>query len=141
MNMHRNMQALKEVGYQHMCVPDHAPGHKEPAAGRQAFAYEFGCIGLCPRRAFSGIVAPVPAPNQADQQLPAHLQAAPLAGQLESHSRGGDESSGAPAPPKKNQALDKTDSACPLCAYLILILWGTAHLLFHLAHPRADLRG
>ena len=32
MNMHRNMQALKEVGYRHMCVPDHAPGHKEPAA-------------------------------------------------------------------------------------------------------------
>ena len=23
MNMHRNMQALKEVGYAHMCVPDH----------------------------------------------------------------------------------------------------------------------
>ena len=44
MNMHRNMQALKEVGYPHMCVPDHAPGHKEPGAGRQAFAYEFGYI-------------------------------------------------------------------------------------------------
>ena len=44
MNMHRNMQALKEVGYEHMCVPDHAPGHKEPGAGRQAFAYEFGYI-------------------------------------------------------------------------------------------------
>ena len=44
MNMHRNMQALKEVGYGHMCVPDHAPGHKEPGAGRQAFAYEFGYI-------------------------------------------------------------------------------------------------
>ena len=44
MNMHRNMQALKEVGYEHMCVPDHAPGHREPGAGRQAFAYEFGYI-------------------------------------------------------------------------------------------------
>ncbi|MEC7490810.1 MAG: mannonate dehydratase [Pseudomonadota bacterium] len=44
MNMHRNMQALKEVGYEHMCVPDHAPGHKDPGAGRQAFAYEFGYI-------------------------------------------------------------------------------------------------
>ena len=44
MNMNRNMQALKEVGYEHMCVPDHAPGHKEPGAGRQAFAYEFGYI-------------------------------------------------------------------------------------------------
>jgi mannonate dehydratase len=44
MSMHRNMQALKEVGYQHMCVPDHAPGHKDPQASRQAWAYEFGYI-------------------------------------------------------------------------------------------------
>ena len=44
MNMHRNMQALKEVGYEHMFVPDHAPGHKDPESGRQAFAYEFGYI-------------------------------------------------------------------------------------------------
>ena len=44
MNMHRNMHALKEVGYPHMCVPDHAPGHREPGAHRQAFAYEFGYI-------------------------------------------------------------------------------------------------
>ena len=27
-----------------MCVPDHAPGHKDPEAGRQAFAWEFGYI-------------------------------------------------------------------------------------------------
>ena len=44
MNMHRNMQALKEVGYEHMCVPDHAPGHKDKDSGRQAFAYQFGYI-------------------------------------------------------------------------------------------------
>ena len=44
MNMHRNMQALKEVGYPHMCVPDHAPGHKDPDSYRQGFAYEFGYI-------------------------------------------------------------------------------------------------
>ena len=44
MNMHRNMQVLKEVGYEHMVVPDHAPGHKDPESGRQAFAYEFGYI-------------------------------------------------------------------------------------------------
>ena len=44
MNMHRNMQALKEVGYDHMCVPDHAPGHRDPDSYRQAFAYEFGYI-------------------------------------------------------------------------------------------------
>ena len=44
MNMHRNMQALKEVSYEHMVVPDHAPGHKDPESNRQAFAYEFGYI-------------------------------------------------------------------------------------------------
>ncbi|MFH1567894.1 MAG: mannonate dehydratase [Gemmatimonadota bacterium] len=44
MNMHRNMQALKEVGYDHMCVPDHAPGHQDPAAPYQAWAYQFGYI-------------------------------------------------------------------------------------------------
>ena len=44
MNMHRNMQVLKEVGYEHMVVPDHAPGHKDKEGGRQAFAYEFGYI-------------------------------------------------------------------------------------------------
>ena len=44
MNMHRNMQALKEVGYQHMCIPDHAPSHAHPDSMRQGFAYEFGYI-------------------------------------------------------------------------------------------------
>ena len=44
MNMHRNMQALKEVEYEHMVVPDHVPGHKDPESGRQGFAYEFGYI-------------------------------------------------------------------------------------------------
>ena len=44
MNMHRIMRTLKEVGYDHMCVPDHAPGHKEEGAGRQAYAYQFGYI-------------------------------------------------------------------------------------------------
>ena len=44
MNMHRNMQVLKEVEYEHMVVPDHAPGHKDPESGRQAFAFEFGYI-------------------------------------------------------------------------------------------------
>lgn len=44
MSMFRNMQALKEVGYEHMCVPDHAPGHKDPDSYRQAFAFEFGYI-------------------------------------------------------------------------------------------------
>ncbi|NKB68159.1 MAG: TIM barrel protein [Candidatus Latescibacteria bacterium] len=43
MSMYRNMKALKEVGYPHMCVPDHAPGH--PNSDRyQAWAYEFGYI-------------------------------------------------------------------------------------------------
>lgn len=43
MNMHRNMQALKEVGYPHMIVPDHAPGHKNSNM-KEAWAYEFGYI-------------------------------------------------------------------------------------------------
>jgi len=44
MNMRRLMQTLKEVGYPHMVVPDHAPGH--PAAGsfEQSFAFQFGYI-------------------------------------------------------------------------------------------------
>ncbi len=28
----------------YLAVPDHAPGHKDPASGRQAFAFEFGYI-------------------------------------------------------------------------------------------------
>ena len=44
MNMWENMKALKEVGYPHMVVPDHAPGHKEEGASRQAWAFEFGYI-------------------------------------------------------------------------------------------------
>jgi mannonate dehydratase len=44
MNMHRNMQVLKEVGYDHMCVPDHVPGHSDPEAQRQGFAFAFGYI-------------------------------------------------------------------------------------------------
>ena len=43
MSMTRNMQALKEVGYPHMIVPDHAPGHPDSDA-YQAWAYEFGYI-------------------------------------------------------------------------------------------------
>ena len=42
--MHRNMQVLKKVEYEHMVVPDHASGHKDPESGRQAFAFEFGYI-------------------------------------------------------------------------------------------------
>ena len=41
---HRNMRALEEVGYEHMLVPDHPPGDKDPKSGRQASAYEFGYI-------------------------------------------------------------------------------------------------
>jgi mannonate dehydratase len=43
MSMYRNISALKEVGYAHMIVPDHAPGHQD-SDGYQAFAYEFGYI-------------------------------------------------------------------------------------------------
>jgi len=44
MNMFRIMKVLKEVGYPHMCIPDHAPGHEDPEASRQAWAYQFGYI-------------------------------------------------------------------------------------------------
>ena len=43
MSMHRNMQALRQVGYQHMIVPDHAPSHKDGNM-KEAWAYEFGYI-------------------------------------------------------------------------------------------------
>jgi mannonate dehydratase len=43
MSMHRNIRALEEVGYPHMVVPDHAPGHPD-SDGYQAWAYEFGYI-------------------------------------------------------------------------------------------------
>ncbi|MEC9379111.1 MAG: mannonate dehydratase [Candidatus Latescibacterota bacterium] len=44
MSMYQNMQALNEVGYPHMVVPDHGPGHSEPGAHRQAWAYQWGYI-------------------------------------------------------------------------------------------------
>lgn len=44
MNMHRNMQVLKKVEYEHMVVPDHAPGHQDPENRRQGFAFDFGYI-------------------------------------------------------------------------------------------------
>jgi mannonate dehydratase len=44
MNMHTIMNTLKEVGYPHMVVPDHAPQHEAPGSFEQAFAYQFGYI-------------------------------------------------------------------------------------------------
>ena len=44
MDMRQNMIALKEVGYKHMVVPDHAPGHRDPNSQYQAYAYQFGYI-------------------------------------------------------------------------------------------------
>ncbi|MDA0747908.1 MAG: mannonate dehydratase [bacterium] len=44
MDMHKIMQTLKEVGYPHMVVPDHAPGHKAPGSLEQAFTFQFGYI-------------------------------------------------------------------------------------------------
>jgi mannonate dehydratase len=44
MNMHTIMKTLKEVGYPHMIVPDHAPTHKAPGSFEQAFAFQFGYI-------------------------------------------------------------------------------------------------
>lgn len=44
MNMHVLMKTLKEIGYPHMVVPDHAPQHDAPGHFEQAFAYQFGYI-------------------------------------------------------------------------------------------------
>lgn len=44
MNMFVLMKALKEVGYPHMIVPDHAPGHTAQGHFEQAFAFQFGFI-------------------------------------------------------------------------------------------------
>lgn len=43
MSMYQNIRALHEVGYPHMVVPDHAPGHKDSDM-YQAWAFEFGYI-------------------------------------------------------------------------------------------------
>ena len=44
MNMFTLMKALKEVGYPHMIVPDHAPIHDAEGHFEQAFAFQFGFI-------------------------------------------------------------------------------------------------
>lgn len=44
MDMHVLMQTLKEIGYPHMVVPDHAPQHDAPGHFEQAFAFQFGFI-------------------------------------------------------------------------------------------------
>ena len=44
MNMYTLIKTLKEVGYPHMVVPDHAPQHEAPGSFEQAFAYQFGYI-------------------------------------------------------------------------------------------------
>ncbi len=38
------LQALKDVGYAGMVMPDHVPSHQDPESGRQAFAYAYGYI-------------------------------------------------------------------------------------------------
>ena len=44
MDMFVLMQTLREVGYPHMIVPDHAPSHDAPGHNEQAFAFQFGYI-------------------------------------------------------------------------------------------------
>lgn len=44
MDMFVLAQTLKDIGYPHMMVPDHAPGHDAPGHFEQAFAYQFGFI-------------------------------------------------------------------------------------------------
>ena len=43
-NMYTLIKTLKEVGYPHMVVPDHAPQHPAPGSFEQAFAFQFGYI-------------------------------------------------------------------------------------------------
>ena len=44
MNMFVLMRTLREVGYPHMIIPDHAPQHDAPGNHEQSFAYQFGYI-------------------------------------------------------------------------------------------------
>ncbi|HCV22717.1 MAG TPA: mannonate dehydratase, partial [Candidatus Latescibacteria bacterium] len=44
MDMYVLMRTLREVGYPHMVVPDHAPGSDAPGSREQAFAFQFGYI-------------------------------------------------------------------------------------------------
>lgn len=44
MDMCMLMRILREVGYPHMVIPDHAPQHDAPGSREQAFAYQFGYI-------------------------------------------------------------------------------------------------
>jgi len=44
MDMFVLMKTLKEVGYPHMVIPDHAPRHDASGSNEQAFAYQFGYI-------------------------------------------------------------------------------------------------
>ena len=44
MDMFVLIQTLREVGYPHMVVPDHAPGHDAEGSRQQAFTYQFGYI-------------------------------------------------------------------------------------------------
>ncbi len=53
MNMYTLMQALKDVGYPHMVVPDHAPGHSAKGSFEQAFAFQFGYIKAMMQAALS----------------------------------------------------------------------------------------
>jgi mannonate dehydratase len=44
MDMVAVMRTLKEVGYQHMVMPDHLPRHDDDPRGDQAFAFGYGYI-------------------------------------------------------------------------------------------------
>ncbi|MBT4098054.1 MAG: hypothetical protein HOM68_06835 [Gemmatimonadetes bacterium] len=44
MDMYVLMKTLRDVGYPHMVVPDHAPASDAPGSREQSFAYQFGYI-------------------------------------------------------------------------------------------------
>ncbi|RPI23246.1 MAG: mannonate dehydratase [Acidobacteria bacterium] len=44
MDLYRVARALRDVGYPYMVMPDHVPGHSDPASSLQAFAFCYGYI-------------------------------------------------------------------------------------------------
>ena len=44
MDMVAVMRTLKQVGYEHMVMPDHLPQHDADPRGDQAFAFGYGDI-------------------------------------------------------------------------------------------------
>ena len=44
MDMFELARTLRDVGYEHLVMPDHVPRHAEDPGGHQGFAYSYGYI-------------------------------------------------------------------------------------------------